>query len=80
MYLYVWVMPLVYPWSPEERVRAFGAKVMGDFEALLQVLGNLLGPRDEQHPQTNRTTSKQKETENEARPVAVGMNLHYCTT
>lgn len=31
-------------------------------------------------PQTNRTTNKQKETENEAKPVAVGMYLNYCTT
>lgn len=48
MYLYMWVMPLVCPWRSEERVRASGAKVMGDFEAPPQVLGNLLGSQDEQ--------------------------------
>lgn len=31
-------------------------------------------------PQTNRTTNKQKETENETKPLAVGMYLNYCTT
>lgn len=45
MYLYMWVM---CPWRPEERVRASGAKVTGDFEAPPQVLGNLLDPQDEQ--------------------------------